>query len=76
MLPKARDHALYSDGVDRHSVQFPEDNYSILSDGAAVFEKPISEQWIHSEMNVRQGEFLRKEKVLGRTKDDNGDETV
>ena len=46
-----------------------------MPDGAAVFEKLITNQWIHAEINLPQGEMLWKEKVIGRTKDGNGDAT-
>ena len=44
-----------------------------MPDGTAAFEKPITDQWIHAELNLPQGELLRKAKVIGRTKDGNGD---
>ena len=31
--------------------------------------------WIHAELNMSQGEILRKTKVVGLTKDVNGDVT-
>ena len=56
--PNARDHAPCSDSVDPFSAQFPEENYRVISDGDVIFEKPISDQWFHSELNLRQGEML------------------
>ena len=69
----AREHVPYSDGVDPDSVKLPEDNDPVMPDGTAAFEKPITDQWIHAELNLPQGELLRKAKVIGRTKDGNGD---
>ena len=35
------------------------------------FEKPITDQWTHAELNLPQGEQLRKEKIVGQSKDTN-----
>ena len=63
----------YSDVFDPDSVKLPEDNDPVMPDGTDAFEKPITDQWINAELNLPQGELLRKEKVIGRTKDGNGD---
>ena len=34
--------------------------------------KPITDQWVHAQINLPQGELLRKLKVFSRTKDGNG----
>ena len=34
------------------------------------------DQWIHAEMNLAQGDLIRKAKFIGRDKDGNGDATV
>ena len=70
--PNPPDHIPYSDGVDPDSVELPEDNDPVGPDGTAVFEKPITDQWIHAELNLPQGEQLRKAKVVGRSTDGNG----
>ena len=44
-----------------------------MSDGAASFENPITDQQIRAELNLSQGEFLRKTKIIGRTNDGNCD---
>ena len=46
-----------------------------MSDGTAFFENPITDQWIHTELNLSQGEILRKVNVIGRTRDSGGDAT-
>ena len=71
--PNAPDLVLYSDGVDPDSAQLPDDNDPVIPDGTAVFEKPITGQWIRAELNLPQGELLRKAKVVSRSKDGNGD---
>ena len=73
---KARHHVYYLDGVDPDSVQLPEDNELVMPDVAVSFEKPITDQWIHAELNVSQGELPQKEKNIFRTNDGNSDSTV
>ena len=65
--PDAPNHVPYSDGVDPDPVALPIDNDPVMTDGIAVFEKPITDQWIHAELNLPQGEQLRKAKVIGRS---------
>ena len=72
----AREHVPYSDGVDADSVKLPEDNEPVIPDGTADFEKAITDQWTHAELNLPQGELLRKATVIGQTKDGNVDLTV
>ena len=40
-----------------------------------LLKKPITDQWIHSELNLPQGELLRRTKVVAITKDGIGDVT-
>ena len=54
----------------------PDDNYPVMPNGTAFFEKPITDEWIHVELNTPQGELLWKSKVVGRSKDGNGEMTV
>ena len=46
-----------------------------MPDGTARFEKSITDQWIHAELNLPQEELLRKAKVIGQTKDNASDAT-
>ena len=46
-----------------------------MPDCTTTFEKTITDQQIHTEINLPQSEILRKAKVIGRTKDGNGDTT-
>ena len=71
--PNACEHVPYSDSIDTDFVKLPEDNDPVMPDGTAAFEKSITDQCIHAELNLPQGELLRKEKIIGRTKDGNGD---
>ena len=66
-------HVTYSDGVNADSDQLPYENDPIMPDSTVVFEKPTTNQWIHAELYLPQGELPRKEKVISRTKDKNGD---
>ena len=52
----AREHVPYSDSVDSDSIKVSEENDPIMPDGNADFEYPIVDQWIHTELNLPQGE--------------------
>ena len=54
------------------TVQLPDDNYPLNADGTSLFEKPITDQLINDELNLPVGESLRNAKVIGRSKDHNG----
>ena len=69
----APDHIPYSDECDPDPIHLPDDNDPVLPDGTAAFEKPITDHWIHAELNLPQGETLSKAKVIGRAKDNNGE---
>ena len=71
--PLAPNHFSYFDGCDPDPIHLPDDNDPVLPDGTAAFEKPITDHWIHAELNLPQGETLRKAKVIGRAKDINGE---
>ena len=71
--PLAPDHVPYSDECDPDPIHLPDDNDPVLPDGTAAFEKPITDHWIHAELNLPQGETLSKAKVIGRAKDNNGE---
>ena len=62
----------YADEVDPDPVQLPDDNDPIDTDGTSVFEKPITDQWINAELKLPQGELIRTAKVLGQSKDGDG----
>ena len=70
--PEPPDHVPYSDDYESNPLQLPDDNDPVDENGVAVFEKPITDQWINAELNLPQGEELRKAKVIGRTTDENG----
>ena len=53
----------------------PDDVNPVESDGTVVFEKPITDHKIHSEVNLLQGEKIKGAKVIVGRKDPNG-ETV
>ena len=74
-LPPPSEHVPYSDGVEPESVKLPEDNDPLDNEGRSVFEKPITDQYINAELNLPQGDDIRNAKVIGRSKDGNG-ETV
>ena len=40
-----------------------------MTDGTTDFEKSITDQQIHAELDLPQGKLLQKAKVIGRTKD-------
>ena len=69
----ACEHVPYSDGIDPYSIKLAEDNDPVMPDDTADLEKPIMDQGIHTKLNLPQGELIRKEKVIGQTKDGNGD---
>ena len=62
----------YSDCVEPESVHLPEDNDPVNRDNNAIFEKPITDCWIHTELNLPQGEELRQAKVIGRSNNEDG----
>ena len=63
----------YSDDVDPDSVNLPDANDPINKDGTSVFEKPITDQWINAELNLPQKEKFQNAKVIGQSKDGNGE---
>ena len=73
--PDPPEHIPYSDSINSDSVKLPEDNDPINPDGTAVFKKPITDEQIHAELNLPEGEQLQKAKVVGRSTDGNGEVT-
>ena len=61
--------------MEPESVKFPEDNDPLDQQGRSVFEKPITDQYISTELNLSQGDIMRNAKVIRWFKDGNG-ETV
>ncbi len=62
----------YSDDDDPDSVELPEENDPVNAEGTAVFEQPITDRMINAELNMPQGEEMRHAKVIGRSKDADG----
>ena len=55
----------YSDGdLDPPSLYEVDEN-PVHLDGIAVFEQTITDYWIHAELNLPQGEEMKKVKVVG-----------
>ena len=46
--PAAREHIPYYNGVGLDSIKMSEENGPFMSNGAADFEKPMTDQWIHA----------------------------
>lgn len=52
---KVPNHVPYEDNIEPNLIELPDDNDQVQMDGIAVFEKPITDQWIHAELNLLQG---------------------
>ena len=52
--------------------ELPEDNDPLNPDRVEMFEKPITDRFIHAEVHLPQGERTQTAKVIGRTKDVDG----
>jgi len=64
----APDYVTYSDDVEPVSIQLRDDNDPV--DGKfSLFEKPITDQLINTELSLPQGEEYRKARVVGRAKE-------
>ena len=48
----------YYNDSEPASVQLPEYNYPVDTDGTTSYEKPITYFWIYAEMNMPQGEAM------------------
>ena len=62
----------YYDDSEPASVQLPDDNDTVDTYGTSAFEKPITDRWIHAEINLPQGESMQNAKVIGRATDQDG----
>ena len=70
--PPPSDFIPYSDG-DLYPPPLHEvDEDPVQTDGTSVFEEPITYHRVHAELNLPQGEENNKVKVLGWSKDDDG----
>ena len=54
----------------------PDDVDRVESDGTTVCEKPITDYFVHVEVNLPQGEKIQGAKVIGCIKDPNCDTVV
>ncbi len=70
--PLSTEYIPYSDGVEPDPLHLPSDDDPVDKDGTSVFEKPITDYWIHAEVCLPQGEKLKSAKVIGRSKDSDG----
>ena len=71
--PLSSDYVPYSDGVCPDPLNRPIDDDPVDPDGTSVFEKPITDYWIHSEVSLPpQGEEMKSAKVVSRAKDTDG----
>ena len=68
-----KDYVPYSDDFDPDSVSLPYYNDPINNAGTSVFEKSITDQWINAKLNFPQGEKFQNAKVIGQSKDGNGE---
>ena len=67
------DHVSFSGGINLDSVQLSDDTVPVVPDGAAIFKKPITNQWIYAKLNLPQREILWKVNIVSRSKDKNGE---
>ena len=70
--PKAPDFIPYHDEDEPDPLQLPDINDPVDDNGIALYEKPITDQWINVEVCLPQGENNSMAKVVGRSKDAEG----
>ena len=70
--PMPMNYMTYSDDDEANEIQIPADNETLDRDGTTVFEKPMTDRWIHAKMNLHQGEKLQNVRLLRRYKDSEG----
>ena len=72
--PLPDDFVGYADHEEDES-QIPADTDPISGRNNAVFEKPLTDRWIHAEVRLPQNDELQHAKVIGRSKDGDGNIT-
>lgn len=70
--PPPSDYVPYSDGNLDPPLLHSVDEDPIHLNGSAVFEQPITDHWINSELMLPQGDSMVSAKVVGRSKDEDG----
>lgn len=70
--PLPKDYIPYADGNLDPPALHEVDEDPVQPNGTAVFEKPITDHWINAELNLPQGEQMKPARVVGRSKDQNG----
>ena len=60
----------FDDELD--TTELPDDTDPVDPDGNAIYEQPITDQLIHSEVHLPQGESVKAARVLARSKDEDG----
>ena len=65
----------YSDHSEPASVQLPEDNDPVDTDGTTAFRKSTTDRWIHDKTNLPQGEAIQNAKVIVCATDQYGNVT-
>ncbi len=71
IIPVDPDFEIYQDDIEtpRDILEFDD---GVSADGIAVNERPLYDRLIHSEVSLPQNNKLRKAKVIGRSKNDDG----
>ena len=73
--PVLKEYIPYSDEVESTSIIYPDDNDPVDDNGTALFEQPITDRLIHTELRLPQEEELRAAKVIRRNRDSDGNFT-
>ena len=69
---KAPDFIPYHDDVEPDPLHIPDNNDPVDVNGIPLYEKPITDYWINNEVCLPQGEKNTHAKVIGRSKDADG----
>ncbi|MCP4459790.1 MAG: hypothetical protein GY816_17465, partial [Cytophagales bacterium] len=70
--PPPYEYIPYADGELDPPIADELDEDPIDEEGKAIFEKPITDQLIHAEVRLPQGESMQDAKVLGKSKNQDG----
>ena len=62
--PDSSNHVSCANSFHPDSVEFLDDNDPAMSDSTTVYEKPITEQWTHEELNLTQVGFCGNRKLI------------